>query len=211
MKGLVLVSGGIDSPVAAYMMMKQGVEVGAIHFSNEPFTDQKQELKAKEHMKKLAAMFNVNIPFFIAMHGKVQAEFARNADRRYQCVFCRRIMLRVAERIAKEKGYDFLITGENLGQVASQTLPNMAAITKAVGIGIMRPLLCNDKVETIKIAKEIGTFETSIGPGVCCNLVPQNPVTKARLHSIEINESKIDIEELIKKEISDMKEELILP
>jgi len=118
-------------------------------------------------------------------------------------VLCKRLMYRTAETMAKKYGYEFLITGENIGQVASQTIENLAVIENAVKIPVLRPLLCNDKLETIKTAKEIGTFDISTIAGDCCRLVPRNPATKATQAEIEGEEIKLtDMDNLV-AEVSD--------
>ncbi len=191
MKALLLLSGGIDSPVAGYLM-KNKLDLIAIHFDNQPFTDE----KSLEKTKKLAKKIGIK-KLYIIQHGKNQAEIIKNTNRKFQCILCRRIMFRVSEAIAKKESCKFLVTGENLGQVASQTLSNMATTDSAVKIPILRPLLCNDKVETMAIARKIDTYETSILPGMCCNMVPQNPATKSNLSFIENEESRINIKKII--------------
>lgn len=197
MKGLLLISGGIDSPVAGYLMLKKNIELVAIHFDNQPFTDDKHVIKAKELVKKLSSISGKKIKMYLINHGLNQKEFITNCNRRYGCVLCRRMMFRIAEKIALKENCDFLVTGENLSQVASQTLDNLVTTDSAVEISILRPLLCNDKEETIKISKEIGLFETSILPGICCNAVPQNPATTSTVELLEEEESKLNISEMV--------------
>ena len=192
MKGLLLASGGIDSPVAGYLAGKAGIDVIAVHFSNEPFTDKKAEEKTLKLMKKIGLK-----KVYVVPHGKSQAEIIRKANRKYQCVLCRRMMFRVAERIAENEGCDFLITGENLGQVSSQTLFNMTTAQKAVKIPFIRPVLANDKNDTMKIAREIGTYDLSIQPGMCCNLVPKHPCNKCHISFIERDEARFDFVALV--------------
>jgi len=193
MKGLLLISSGIDSPVAGYLMKKKGLELAGIHFSNQPFTDKKPEEMALRLLKKIG----VN-KCYIIKHGKNQIENLRKCNHKYQCLLCRRMMFRVAEQIALRDGFDFLVTGENLGQVASQTLDNLTVCDSVTKIKILRPLLCNDKVETMKLARKIGTYEISIEPAVCCNVVPRHPSTKARLEDVQAEEKKLDIEAMVK-------------
>jgi thiamine biosynthesis protein ThiI len=175
------------------MLLKKGVDVVAVHYDNQPFTDEKMLNKTTEkhsgkRMKK-----------YIVPHGPSQTVIARNAHRRYQCVLCRRMMFRIAERIAEMEGAEAIATGESLGQVASQTLPNIRTEEQAVNIPILRPLIGLDKVEIERIAKEIGTYKASIGPGLCCTIVPGKPSTKARIKAVIEEESKIDIEDLVEK------------
>lgn len=200
-KALLLASGGIDSPVAGWMMVEKAIHTDAIHFNNEPFVDEKSLEKTKRLMKKIGIK-----KMYIIEHGKIQAEIIKNCKRRFQCVLCRRFMFKVSERVANEKGYDFLVTGENLGQVASQTLTNMETTSEAVKIKILRPLLCNDKVETMAIARKIGTYNISIEPGMCCNMTPKHPATAAKIEAIKIEEEKLDVEEIIKNAIENIVE-----
>lgn len=200
-RALSLISSGIDSPVSTYMMLKKGLDVLCIHFDNQPFTDSRPREKAIRQVKNISKMFNQPIKLYIIKHGRNQAEFMRKTNRRYGCIFCRRMMLKIAEKIAENEGCRFLITGENLGQVASQTLDNMAATDKAVKIPILRPLLTNDKQETIDLARKIGTFEISIEKGVCCNAVPKQPVTKAKDKMIVKEEERVDVAKLIDESV----------
>lgn len=192
MKALLLISGGIDSPVAGYLMKKQGVELGAIHFSNEPITDEEAELKSKKLAEKLGIKTFYVIPF-----GKTLEYLANKCEHKYYFVIMRRFMYRIAEKIALKNGYEYLITGENLGQVGSQTLHNLSAIDNSIKMRVLRPVLCNDKVETINIAEQIDTLELSKGPEICAVLGPKHPVTKAKLEKVLEEESKINVDEIV--------------
>ena len=203
-KGLLLASGGIDSPVAGYLMKQLNVDVIAIHFDNYPYATKRPLEKTRKLMKKI----NVKKLYVVPMGEYVQKELV-HLYRRFQCIFCRRMMFRIAEKIAKKEKCDFLITGENLGQVASQTLTNLTTAMEAVNIAIMRPLLCNDKQETVDLAKKIGTYEASIEPGSCCNLVPQKPHTRAKLEKIKFEEKRINIKEIVSKAVKNTKIELL--
>lgn len=200
-------SGGIDSPVAAYLMMKNGAEVIALHLDNRPFTDEKQLNKTISQLKHLEKVTNTTIKTYIAPHGDTQLAFAQECRHNLQCVLCRRMMFRVAERLAKQEGASAIVTGESLGQVASQTLKNIMVETEAVKIPILRPLIGLDKIEIERIAQEIGTFEISISPGVCCTIVPNKPSTRANLKSIKAEESKVDLNSLLENTINNMKME----
>ncbi|MFH1063856.1 MAG: hypothetical protein V1729_02125 [Candidatus Woesearchaeota archaeon] len=192
-KGLSLISSGIDSPVATWMIIEKGIEVIAVHFSNEPLSFASPREKAIELSQRLGVK-----KIFIVKHGSlVQVELMRNCDNKARCVLCRRMMFRIAEKIAKQEGCDFLLTGENLAQVASQTLENMAVTDSAIRMPIIRPLLCNDKQETIDLAKKIGTYQMSIEAASCCNAVPKNPVTKSIRRKMEAEESRIDVERIV--------------
>ncbi|MDD4878390.1 MAG: hypothetical protein PHO02_05145, partial [Candidatus Nanoarchaeia archaeon] len=163
------------------------------HFDNAPMVDSKPKETAIKLARRLAEITNSKIKMYIVNHGNNQTEISSNINRRYQCVLCKRMMLRIAGEIAAKEKADFIITGDNLGQVASQTLQNIAVIESVVKIPVIRPLLCNDKNEIIKIANEIGTYEDSIRVHSCCTALPDNPVTKARKEAVEIEEKKINI------------------
>lgn len=201
MKVVSLISGGIDSPVATYLMLKKEVEVVAVHFDNRPFTDEKQINKALALVRHLGMRFGVEIKTYLIPHGKNQTEFARNCKRKLECVLCRRMMFRVAEKICEVESADAILTGESLGQVASQTLKNIFVESHAVKIPILRPLIGFDKVEITNIAKKIGTYEISIMPGVCCTIVPKKPATQAKLDDVLSEEWKVDINRLLKESI----------
>lgn len=193
-KGLLLLSSGIDSPVAGKMMINRGVEVSALHF------DFGSNAKESEKVIALARKIGVKRLLFAELRAPHIA-YRENCNPRFTCVFCKRMMLRIAERIADKEKYDFLITGENLGQVASQTLDNMAVIQNAVKINILQPLLGFDKKDTIDIARKFGTYELSIEKSPGCPFLPQNPATGAKLDKVEAEEAKLDIEDLIIKSV----------
>ncbi|MFH1511290.1 MAG: hypothetical protein ABIF10_06365 [Candidatus Woesearchaeota archaeon] len=191
MRGLLLLSGGIDSPVAGYMLAKRGVDIGIVHFTSKPYSTDTGLIKAEMLCSKLSEILGTHLPFQVIDIAPNHESFLLNCSRRYHCLLCKRAMYRHAERLAKEKGYDVLITGENIGQVASQTIENLACIEAAVAMPVLRPLLCNEKLETIGIAKRIGTYDISIMPDRCCSLAPKKPVTRAILPEIEAQESRI--------------------
>lgn len=205
-RAVALISGGIDSPVAAYLMLKKGIEVVALHMDNRPFTDDKYVDKAVSIVKKLEEIAGKRIKMYLAPHGASQIGFAKIGRRNLQCVFCRRMMFRVAKRIADMEGADAIITGESLGQVASQTLQNIRAeYPAAEGMTVLRPLIGLDKEEIIKIAKEIGTYGISIQPGLCCTIVPEKPATRAKIEEILDEEKKMDIDAIIRNVIEGLK------
>jgi tRNA uracil 4-sulfurtransferase len=199
MKALLLLSGGIDSPVAGYLLKKQAVEVGAIHFSNEPITDKEGE----EKTRKLAKIIGIKDFYVVKNFGKILGELSTKCEHRYYFVIMRRFMYRIAEKIALEKGYDVLATGENLGQVGSQTLQNMKATSASIKMKVLRPVLCNDKMETVKTANEIGTFETSKGPELCAVLGPKNPITKAKIEKLIEEEARVDVDAIVSSCVKD--------
>ncbi|MBI3033314.1 7-cyano-7-deazaguanine synthase [Candidatus Woesearchaeota archaeon] len=191
-KALLLLSGGIDSPVAGYLMQQQGIEVIALHFSLEPFTDNAPEIKSNKLAKTIGIKNSITITI-----GNEEAVIRKICTDRFFYITTRRLMLRIAEIIAKEEGCSYLITGDSLGQVGSQTLENMTVISQAVKMVILRPLLTNTKNETIAIARKINTYNDSIGPEMCSVLGPKHPATKSRLEIIEPEETKFNIQELI--------------
>ncbi len=196
-KALTLISSGIDSPVATWMMIQKGVEVIGVHFSNEPLAFASPREMAIKLSKKLGVK-----KMFIVKHGSlVQVELMRNCENKARCVLCRRMMFRISEKIAEQEGCDFLLTGENLGQVASQTLENMVVTDSVIKMPILRPLLCNDKQETIDLAKEIGTYEMSIEAASCCNAVPKSPLTKSLRWKMEAEEKKIDVDKIVQEAV----------
>lgn len=198
MKLISLISGGIDSPVATYLMLKKGIDIVAVHMDNRPFTDDKtigKFLKLIGHLEKIS---NKKIKTYIVPHGNAQMEFAKNCRRKLHCLLCRRMMYRVAEEIAGIEGADAVITGESLGQVASQTLINIEVESRAIKIPVLRPLIGFDKEDTIRIAREIGTYEISTMPGLCCTIVPKMPATQARLEGVLAEESKVNINSILK-------------
>jgi len=199
MKGILLISSGIDSPVAGYLMLKKGVEIIAVHMDNQPLVNALPREKTIKLVSKLAELSGRRIKLYIVNHGRNQVEMIRNTERKYQCVLCRRMMFRIAEKIAEKENADFLVTGENLGQVASQTLQNLATEEDAVSMPILRPLLCYDKQEIINIAKEIGTYGISIEAGMCCAAVPPNPATKSKIYIIRQEEEKLNMAEMAEK------------
>lgn len=197
MRGIVLLSGGIDSPVAAYLMGRQGADLVFVHFDNRPFTSDQEVDKAIALMKKVDEALGRNSLRLLVPHGASQTEFARSCKRNMECVLCRRMMFRVAEKLAKKHGADCLITGESLGQVASQTLANIYVEERATKLPILRPLIGFDKVEIERIAKTIGTYDISIMPGLCCTIAPKKPSTYSRLEVAIAEECKVDLEHLV--------------
>lgn len=194
MKGILLLSGGIDSPVAGKMMLDRGLDLIMLHMDNRPFTDDREFGKVKRLASRLSELAGRPLPFYVAKHGLLaQAPTAKNIDRHFHCILCRRTMLRTAERLAKQEGADFIVTGESMGQVASQTLRNLGVEEDVTSMPILRPLVGLDKTEIIDIGREFDTFDISISPGLCCTIVPEKPSTKAKLSKIKEEEAKIDV------------------
>ncbi|MGC2034835.1 MAG: hypothetical protein WA761_05245 [Thermoplasmata archaeon] len=197
MRGVMLMSGGIDSPVGLYLMLRQGHDMVAVHMDNRPFTDDTPLEKVTDHLGVLAERFGRRVPLYVLPHGPTQITLMRNTDRHVGCVLCRRFMWRSAERIADQERATFLVTGESLGQVASQTLSNMRSATASVRLPIVRPLIGFDKLEIEAVAREIGTYGISTRPGLCCQAVPDKPATKSGLVQILREEERIDVEAMI--------------
>ena len=204
-KGLLLLSGGIDSPVAGFLIAKRGVEISAIHFHSYPFTSERAEEKVKT-LAKILSSYTGKIKMYSVNILDIQKAINQNCPEDEMTILSRRFMMRIAERVAIENGINALITGESLGQVASQTIQSLSVTNAAVNMPILRPLIGLDKIQIIDIAKEIETYETSILPyDDCCTLfLPKHPVTKPRLKDIERSENKLDVEGLINQALETM-------
>ena len=191
----LLLSGGIDSPVAGWMMMKRGCELNATYFHSFPYTGDKTREKVIALARTLASWQLADVRLAVVPFTDAQKALRDTGDGRLAVVLYRRMMMRVAERIARASGAQALVTGEALAQVASQTLENMTAIGAAATLPILRPCLGHDKLETIAIAERIGTYEISIRPyDDCCSLfVPEHPVTRAKLDDVIAHEQKLDV------------------
>ncbi len=193
----MLMSGGIDSPVALYYMLRQGHEMVAVHMDNRPFTDDSPLEKVVDHLRALETTFSCKVPLYVLPHGPTQITLMRNTDRHVGCVMCRRFMWRSAEKIAEREVASFLVTGEALGQVASQTLSNMRSATASVQLPIIRPLIGFDKQEIETVAKAIGTYAISTRPGLCCQAVPDKPATRTNLVQILQEEDRLDVDQIV--------------
>jgi thiamine biosynthesis protein ThiI len=189
-----LISGGIDSPVASYRMMQRGCRLIFVHFHSAPYLDRSSQEKVRE-LVKLLTRHQFSSRLYLVPFGEIQRQIVAAVLRPLRVVLYRRMMMRIAEAIAKKVGARALVTGESLAQVASQTLENLAVIEKATTLPILRPLVGMDKQEIIDQARRIGTFETSALPDQdCCQLfVPRHPATKAKLSDVEETESRLDI------------------
>ncbi len=195
---VVLMSGGIDSPVAAWMMMKRGVELICVHMDNSELFGDFSRLRATECIEALSG-WNGRIKTYMVPQCEILEEIKKSG--KLTCVLCKRAMLRVAETIAKKEGAKAIITGENLGQVASQTLDNLYVIDRVVDMPVFRPLVGMDKMDIVRLAKEIGTYEISIQFAPCCWGPPKYPETRATLKTAADAESTIDIDGLVKRAV----------
>ena len=196
--GLLLLSGGFDSPVAGHLMRtNRGMDVLAIHFSLEPVTDDASTHKAA----KLAAMLGFRT-LVVVRAGDAFKEIVKRTRHKLYFVLSKRLMMRVASEVARREGCAWLITGESLGQVSSQTLANLRAIDLAATVPVLRPLLAFDKQEIIDRARAIGTYEISVGPELCDVLGPEHPATQAKLGEVAAEEAKLDIDGLVGQVLS---------
>lgn len=201
-KALLLLSGGIDSPVAGYMMAKRGVHIAAIHYVSPPYTSDRAQLKVETLCQKLTEYCG-GIAFFCVPFTEIQEAIKDNCPEEYFTIIMRRLMMEIAQRIAEKDNDLALITGESVGQVASQTMAAIACTDAVCRIPVFRPCVGMDKTEIIDIARKIDTFETSIEPYEdCCTVfTPRHPKVKPRLADIEKAQAKFDFEPLIAKAV----------
>ncbi len=205
-----MISGGIDSPVSAWYLMKRGVENIFVHFYSTQQGYEKSLEKVRDILRVLRN-YQLNVKVYFVPFSDIQKEIVLNTQADLRVVLYRRFMMRVSEQIALKEKAKALITGENVGQVASQTLDNMLVISQATTLPILRPLAGFDKIEIIEIAKKIGTFDISILPHLdCCSMfVPKHPATKASIKEVEKAEKKLKIEKLVKEAIKNAKLEIV--
>ncbi len=201
-RAAIMISGGIDSPVAAYMMARRGLELNAIHFASPPYTSPRAEQKVRQLLSKVAR-YSGTIRLAVVNFTEIQEQIAKNCPEEYFTLIMRRMMLRIAQRLAKERGCGALITGESLGQVASQTLPALATVDTLSEIPILRPLIGMDKEDIIAVSRKIDTFSISIQPYEdCCTVfTPKHPRTRPTIEQCEKAESALEIEALIERAI----------
>ncbi|MBF0196086.1 MAG: tRNA 4-thiouridine(8) synthase ThiI [Planctomycetes bacterium] len=202
---LCLLSGGIDSPVAAFQMMRRGCKVHYIFFENRVFLGRAAYDKVEKLAQKLSH-YQFDVKLHIVPFSNIQVAIRDYCSERNRVVLYRRFMYRIAERIANKKRYLGLVNGESLGQVASQTLENIHAVNTVVNSCVYRPLICMDKIDITNIAKRIDTYETSIedAPDCCSVFMPKRPATRAQIEKLEDDESKIDVEALENEAIDNM-------
>ncbi len=211
-KAMVLLSGGIDSPVASYLMMKRGVHIEAIHFAAPPYTSQ----NAQDKVLKLASMisgYQGELIVHVVPFTNLQLAIYQHADESYAITLMRRMMMRIADGLAKKRHAQAIATGESVGQVASQTLESMQTINDVTNMPILRPVVCMDKVEIINLARSIGTYETSILPYEdCCTIFdPKNPATKPRIDRCEKYEQRWDWQSMVQDCIDNCEDLVVRP
>lgn len=204
-KGLLMLSGGIDSPVAGYLALKRGVDIECLYFESPPHTS----IEAKNKVLKLASILNEysgNVKVHVVPFTKIQEEIYKNVKDSYIITIMRRMMYRIASQYCKQKNFKIIINGESIGQVASQTLDSMIVINNVTNLPVIRPVACLDKLEIIDIAKKIGTYETSILPFEdCCTIfLPKHPVINPDLNKCLLYENNFDYEKLIEETINNI-------
>lgn len=201
-RAMSLLSGGIDSPVATWMVAKRGMEVEAVHFHSYPFTSERSQEKVKD-LAKILAKYCGRVRLHKVNILEIQKAIGENCNEEEATILSRRFMMRIAQRLSEKRHCDALITGESIGQVASQTIQGLTCTNAVVDLPVFRPLIAMDKSDIVDIAKKIGTFETSIIPEEdCCSVFsPRKPVTKPRLEKIEKSETALDIEGLVQDAI----------
>ncbi|MEH7331502.1 tRNA uracil 4-sulfurtransferase ThiI [Neobacillus drentensis] len=211
-KAMLMLSGGIDSPVAGYLSMKRGVEIEAVHFFSPPFTSERSKEKVIDLSKKLAGIFG-SLTLHIVHFTDIQQAIREQVPENYSMTSTRRMMLRITDEIRKKQEGLAIITGESLGQVASQTLESMYAINEVTNTPILRPLISMDKTDIIKIAEEIDTLDISIRPFEdCCTIfVPSSPKTKPKREKVNQYESYFDFEPLIQEAVQEVETIIIKP
>lgn len=211
-KAAVLISGGLDSPVAAWMMAKRGVELTAVHFASPPYTSELAREKVRRLLRKVAE-YAGRIRFVTVNLTRLQEEIRDKCPQELSTVILRRYMLRGAQRVAQEEGCSALVTGESLGQVASQTIQAIACTDAVTTMPVFRPLIGADKSEIVKVAYQIGTYDISIEPYEdCCTIfTPKHPRTKPILHFVEDGERAIEGEALLEEALAQMETEWVYP
>lgn len=197
-KGIIMLSGGIDSPVAMYMMAKRGMTLRSVHFHSFPYTSMQAKQKVLD-LAKIVKKYTLHMTVDVVSFTEIQTAIHEKCPEEYMITIMRRFMMRIAEKLAQKHGAGAVITGESLGQVASQTLESITSTNSVATLPVFRPLIGFDKDEIIEIAQKIGTFETSILPYEdCCTIfLPKKPVTKPRLSAVLKVESALDVETLV--------------
>lgn len=199
---VALISGGIDSPVAAWLMMRRGCDLIPVFFNNGKFSDKDYTERAMDAIKKLKEWApGRSFKIYEVPHGDSLREFIERGNMKYTCVFCKHMMYKTAVEIAKKDGAHGLITGSSLGQVASQTSDNLMIEHYRVDFPIYHPLIGLDKNEIVEIARKIGTYDISVRPATCCKAVPKHPSIHGQLEEIERIEAEFDMRALAQREL----------
>ena len=203
-RAVSLLSGGIDSPVSSWMMARRGVELEMVHFVSPPYTSQQAQDKVLE-LARLLTAWTGRLLVHIVSFTEIQEEIRRNCPEEYFTLIMRRFMMRIAEAIARKANAGALVTGESLGQVASQTMLALGVTEDVTSLPVLRPLIGMDKVEIIRMSREIGVFDTSILPYEdCCTVfTPRHPATRPRLEDVRQAEAALDVESLVQKALAD--------
>ena len=211
-RGMLMLSGGIDSPVAGYLAMKRGVEIEAVHFASPPYTSEQALQKAKDLTEKLTPYVGA-IQFIEVPFTEIQEEIKKHSPQGYWMTLTRRMMLRLTDTIREMRHGLVIVNGESLGQVASQTLHSMVAINEVTATPIIRPVVTMDKTEIIELAEKIDTFELAIQPFEdCCTIfAPPQPKTRPKLDKVLELEERFDIEGLMSRCLAGLKIEEITP
>lgn len=202
-----LISGGIDSPVAAWLMMRKGLTPIFVYFDNIPFTDQTVRQRTVETVEKLSQMTpKKHVKLHVVPHGDHLSQFISKSQRNLTCVLCKRMMYRIAEKIAEKESAEAIVTGEIIGEHASQTVRNLLIQSEVLTrqVAMLRPLAGMNKTEVEKIAREIGTFTISTKPASCCTGAPDKPRTRARVEEVYEAEKNLDIEGMVERALRNM-------
>lgn len=210
-KAVLLLSGGLDSPVAGYMMMKRGVEIEAVHFFSPPYTSDRAKQKVID-LANVLTMYGGSIRLHIVPFTDIQLAIHKQVPENYTMTSTRRVMMQIADQIREQTGSLAIVTGESLGQVASQTMESMAAINDVTNTPVLRPLVATDKLEIMEVARKIGTHDISILPFEdCCTIfTPAAPKTKPKTEKVQFFESFLDFQPMIEKAIKET-ETIVLP
>ncbi len=207
-RATALLSGGIDSPLAAWLIARRGVAINALHFHSYPYTSERSRKKV-EQLARILARYTGAFRLYVFPFTEIQEAIADYCPKEQLTILMRRMMMKSAEKLAAQNQSQALVTGESIGQVASQTMESLSVTDAAVNLPVFRPLIGMDKEEIIRYARHIGTYETSIQPhSDCCTLfVPKHPQTKPKLHHIEASEKRVDFDGLIDKALEKLEVE----
>ncbi len=197
MRYIALMSGGIDSPVATYVMLKTGAHVNILNMDNRPFGEDDELEKVNRLASRLKELFPDQVKLFRGPHGLSLGSFVENSNLKYTCVLCKKAMLSLADELCQKWQCGGIIMGDSMGQVASQTLPNLASVSAGIKSPIIRPLIGFDKLDIEKIGKEIGTFDLSIERTTGCTATPKYPITNADAKQVQIEADKADLDKIL--------------